>query len=88
MRVDIIATKGPGKEPETLGSAHWVPELGMVVIDPVITEMLSTITVLQPGDPSRVLTPADGEEYLRALPFEFRSGYVRAVVVEREPALS
>ncbi len=39
---------------------------------------IKDILVVEPGNPSHVLTPDDGEAWLRALPYEFRSPYLMA----------
>lgn len=41
-------------------------------------DIVKELVVLEPGNPSHVLTPDDGEAWLRALPYEFRSPYLRA----------
>ena len=40
------------------------------------------LVVLDPADPNKRLFPRDGDRWLEALRYEFRSAYVRAVIAE------
>lgn len=43
-------------------------------------DIVRDLVVLEPDNPDHVLTPDDGEAYLSALPYEFRSPYLWAVL--------
>lgn len=66
--------------------------LGTLTLDannkPVATGMAREIPelyVVEPDNPKRRLTPADGDEWLEAARWLYRTPYVRAVVVEERP---
>jgi hypothetical protein len=80
VRVDIIFRPNQSN-PQLRGSVR-LGEDGKVTFDPQVADIEELVVVLEPGNPDHRLTPEDGEAYLRALPSEFRSGYVSAVLIE------
>jgi hypothetical protein len=54
---------------------------GKAVYDKALTLLLGSTKVFEPRTLEQ-LTPDDGERYLRALPYQFRSGYLWAVLEE------
>jgi hypothetical protein len=66
--------------------ASWTIEDGIAVLGADtpehLREALCRINVVDPGNPPTLVTPADGERYLRALPYTFRPPYLWADVIE------
>ena len=79
MRVEFLRlTKDAA--PEVAGEAT-LDDDGQVVFGPGL-EKVARRVVVKPGQPDHRLVPEDGEEYLRALPFNWRGTYFWAQVVE------
>jgi hypothetical protein len=65
--------------------------VGEVVLTDGVAEVkgaawLADVNVIEPGlgrTPSRIVMPADGEAYLRALPDTLRGPYLSATLVEK-----
>ena len=75
MRVDFMGLR-TWPTPDYLGSARLID--GHVVFDDAVRYVVR----INIGDRLELVSPADGERYLRALPRNFRPPYFYAVFIE------
>ena len=86
MKVALLSYGTAG--PETLGTL-WLEGEQLQADTPFAQDIAAGLTqyqpkVLRPGTPTRWLVPADGEDFLRALPHAFRTPYLLATLIEEE----
>lgn len=73
MRIDFYFNGGESG-PRLTGSVRLVDGRA-VAQDEGTARLIEEWAVVEPGNPGRGLTPEDGFEYMRAIPFNLRSGY-------------